>query len=123
MTAIFLNPINLLAILIAIFLLVFLIVWLMRKGTFATLLKKSFKYELFLIKLPPEESPKEKQQSLKEKISMAEQFITILTNFKKPVVLEIALPEIGEEIAYYVAVPKEFEESFKKHLLSTQYSL
>ncbi|HRU35858.1 MAG TPA: TraM recognition domain-containing protein [Candidatus Paceibacterota bacterium] len=118
MTAIFLNPINLLAILIAIFLLVFLIVWLMRKGTFATLLKKSFKYELFLIKLPPEESPKEKQQSLKEKISMAEQFITILTNFKKPVVLEIALPEIGEEIAYYVAVPKEFEESFKKHLLS-----
>ena len=118
MSAVFLNPINLLAIFIAVFLLVIFIVWLVRKSAFANLLKKSFKYELFLIKLPPEEPSKEKPQPLKEKIGVAEQFIAILTNFKKPVVLEIALPEIGEEIAYYVAVPQEFEESFKKHLLS-----
>jgi len=116
--AIFLNPINLLAILIAIFLLSIFIIWIIRKNTFLSFLKKSFKYDLFLIKLPPEELSKDREQSLKEKISVAEQFISILTNFKKPIVLEIALPEIGEEIAYYVAVPQKLEESFKKHLLS-----
>lgn len=118
MNAFFFNPLNIGGILFAVFLLFLFISWLIRKNALSLLIKKSFKYSLFLLKIPPEESPKEKTQSIKEKIAVAEQLITILINYKKPLVLEIGLPEFGEEIGFYVAVPKELEEALKKHILS-----
>jgi len=114
----FFTPLNIIAIIVAIGLLTLLILEMRRRNILASLLKKSFKYTLFLIKIPPEEQPKEKNQTIKEKINVAEQLISILVNFKKPIVFEIALPEIGEEISYYAAVSQDLEESFKKHLLS-----
>jgi len=114
----FFTPLNIIAIIVAIGLLTLLILEMRRRNILASLLKKSFKYTLFLIKIPPEEQPKEKTQTIKEKINVAEQLISILVNFKKPIVFEIALPEIGEEISYYAAVSQDLEESFKKHLLS-----
>lgn len=114
----FLNLNNLITIVIALFIIILFLAWLKKKNVFNSLVKKSFKYDLFLIKIPPEEQPKEKTQSLKEKINVAEQLISILVNYKQPIVFEIALPEIGEEISYYSAVPQSLEESFKKHLLS-----
>jgi len=114
----FLNITNIITIFLALFILILFIVWLKKRNVFNSLLKHSFRYSLFLIKIPPEELDKEKSHSLKEKINVTEQLISILINYKKPIVFEIALPEIGEEISYYAAVPQGLEESFKKHLLS-----
>jgi len=118
MLSLFLNNVNILAILGSILILFVFVAWLIKKTNLSALLKKSFKYSLFLIKIPPEELSKEKTQSVKEKINIAEQLMSILINFKKTVVLEIALPERGEEISFYVAVSKELEESLKKQVLS-----
>lgn len=114
----FFNAINLGGILFAVLLLFLFISWVIKKRNFGLLLKKSFKYSLFLLKIPPEEGSKERPQPIKEKIAIAEQLLTILVNYQKPIVLEIGLPEFGEEISFYVAVPKELEESLKKHILS-----
>jgi hypothetical protein len=78
-----------------------------RKKSFNELLSGSLKMSLLVIKLPPEVVKPDEKRPLKERIAVAEQFLTTLSSLKKPAVLEIALPHVGEEIYFYLAVPKE----------------
>jgi len=78
-----------------------------RKKNFNELLSGSLKMSLLVIKLPPEVVKPDEKRPLKERIAVAEQFLTTLSSLKKPAVLEIALPHVGEEIYFYLAVPKE----------------
>lgn len=78
-----------------------------RKKNFNALLFGSLKMSLLVIKLPPEVIKADEKRPLKERIAVAEQFLTTLSSLKKPAVLEIALPHIGEEIYFYLAVAKE----------------
>lgn len=93
-----------------------LILWI-KKRSFGDLVKGSFDFSLLLVKLPPEITKTDEKKPLKERIAVAEQFLATIVNLKKPLVLEIALPHIGEEIYFYLAVPKNIEDFVKKQIL------
>lgn len=90
---------------------------------------RSLNMRLFLVALPKElPKPGETSKSEKELIAIAEQFFAGLAEIKakgwfqefwygRPhIVFEIAIPHIGEEISFYVAVPKRFETFLEKQI-------
>lgn len=87
---------------------------LSQKRNFSYLLKKSLRYSLVIVKLPSLGEKKEK--SLKEQIAVAQQFLSVFSNFKKPIVLEIAQPQIGQEIGFYIAVPQESVDFLQRQI-------
>lgn len=87
-----------------------------QKRNFGQLVRGSLKMSLLLIKLPPEVVKPDEKKPLKERIAVAEQFLTTLTSLKKPAVLEIALPHIGEEIYFYLAAPKDSVSFVQKQI-------
>jgi hypothetical protein len=72
----------------------------------------SLKTSLFLIKIPKATAdPNEKNSStegndFKVELAHFEQLLGALAAIKKPVVFEVAVPHIGEEIHFYIGVPK-----------------
>ena len=68
----------------------------------------------FLIKIPKEQ-PTEKTD-FKVEINKTEQLLSNLLSFKRPFVFEVAVPHIGEEIHFYIAVPRAFAESTAKQI-------
>lgn len=68
------------------------------------ILLESLQLRLLLIKLPKETVPQESKNPLEE-INFSSQLFTTLTNIKIPVVFEVAVPNVGEEICFYLAVP------------------
>ncbi len=72
---------------------------------------------LFLVKLPQEpRRPDAPQKDFKEEINHFEQLLNALASFKKPVVFELAVPHVGEEIHFYVAVPKFLSDTAVKQI-------
>ena len=66
---------------------------------------------LFLIKIPKEiPAAGSQQKDFKQEINLTEQLLSGLASFKKPFVLELAVPHIGEEIHFYLAVPRVLSE-------------
>ncbi len=66
---------------------------------------------LFLIKIPKETPAAGSQQKdFKQEINLTEQLLSGLASLKKPFVLELAVPHIGEEIHFYLAVPRLLSE-------------
>jgi len=61
--------------------------------------------KLFLVRLPYAVKDKEQAKDVKEEINLTEQLISSFAAFKKPFVFEVAVPYVGEEIHFYVAVP------------------
>ncbi len=95
------------------------------KGSIARALNMS----LFLITLPRETpmSGQGQQRSEKELISIMEQLLSSFTNlhskgwnkflYGEPyIALEMAVHHVGEEINFYISVPKTFEEIFEKQV-------
>jgi hypothetical protein len=73
---------------------------------------KSLKYELLRVTLPrPEPQAHEK---IKEEIGVFEQFIATLQNYRQPVIMEIAVPYIGEEIRFYFAASRDEIEALER---------
>jgi len=72
----------------------------------------SLSTSLFLIKIPKAAAdPNEKNSStegndFKVELAHFEQLLGALAAIKKPVVFEVAVPHIGEEIHFYISVPK-----------------
>jgi len=91
------------------------ILLLMKKKNFGESIRSSLKFQLLSIKLPPEAMVDDKK-SIKEKISIAEQFISSLADLKKPIVLEIAVSHVGEGVYFYLAVAKEVSEFVQKQI-------
>jgi len=87
----------------------------MKKRNFGDLVRSSFRFQLLAIKLPPEALVDDKKP-LKEKISIAEQFISSLAGLNKPMVLEIAVSHIGEGVYFYLAIEKNSSEFIQKQI-------
>ncbi|MEK7212227.1 MAG: DUF87 domain-containing protein, partial [Patescibacteria group bacterium] len=75
----------------------------------------SLQLGLFLVKIPRAEV-KEGEKMFKLEINKFEQFLSSLGALKKPFVLETAVPHVGEEIHFYLAVPKTSGEVAIKQL-------
>jgi hypothetical protein len=67
--------------------------------------RASLGMDLFLVKIP-RESAKEGERNFKTEINRFEQLISTLAALKRPVVFEVAVPHVGEEIHFFIAVPK-----------------
>lgn len=85
--------------------------WLRRR------LFDSLAIRLFLIKVPREkpqgQNPKE---DMKSEIGRFEQLLSNLSAIRKPFIFEVAVPHVGEEIHFYLAVPKTYGETAAKQV-------
>ena len=83
-------------------------------------LSQAMNMVLYEISLPHEKEEEKKEKSFKEFISAMEQFyngMMILNEGKEEcLVLEIGLPVIGEEIVFYVAVPRSKSSLLEKQI-------
>ena len=75
----------------------------------------SLSTSLFLIKIPKPSAPVPGQQNaehgdFKSELAHFEQLLGGLAAIKKPFVFEVAVPHVGEEIHFYLAVPKRSSE-------------
>lgn len=89
---------------------------------------RALNMSLFLISLPKKIKPEEGEapKSAKEIISVMEQLYSSFSNFKETkdvfiygqphLVFEIATPEQGEEIAFYLALPTRYESVVEKQI-------
>lgn len=83
-------------------------------------LSGSLDRELLFVAIPKDvESKQENKQAtqdFKAEINRFEQLLGGLTGIKKPVVFEVAVPHLGEEIHFYVSVPKRYSEVTAKQI-------
>jgi len=92
---------------------------------------RALNMKLFLVTVPrevPKSGEQQPQKSDKERIAVAEQFLSNLVQIKPKgwwqklyygplhIVFEMAVPHIGEEIHFYVAVPRGFEDFIEKQI-------
>jgi hypothetical protein len=81
----------------------------------------SLRTSLFLIKIP-KASPADQSKAggeggdLKTELAHFEQLLGSLTSIKKPIVFEVAVPHVGEEIHFYIGVPKLSAEIAMKQI-------
>ncbi len=94
-----------------------------RKGSITRALNMS----LLLVRLPRELLKEGQQKQEKEYIAITEQLLSSFTNFHSKgwsrisygepyLALELAVHHIGEEIYFYIAVPKNYEEVIEKQI-------
>lgn len=75
----------------------------------------SLNYLLLLVEIPkPYVLKHEGQSNVQAEISNFENFLATINKIKYPIIFEIATPHTGEEIFFYVAVPKKYSETFQK---------
>jgi len=84
-------------------------------------LNKALNMSLFLIRLPrdffSQNLEGEKQKTEKDIISVMEQFFASLGSIKSShLVLEIANPSLEEEISFYIAGPRKYEQTLEKEV-------
>ncbi len=80
-------------------------------------LLSSLSLELFLIRIPRE--PKKEggpSDDFKREINKTEQLFASLASFRAPFVFEVAVPHIGEEIHFHMAIPRELSEAAIKQV-------
>lgn len=100
--------------------LIFVLSVFLKKGGFKNEIKRSLDYQLFLISSPRElpHSETEQKKSFLDFVSNFEQFLETFSNYKKEIILEIAVPNNSPEIFFYVAFPKKDAQFFEKTLSS-----
>jgi hypothetical protein len=100
---------------------IFLTVWLIRKHQEKVKLKLSLNYSLLLIELPRpitlQQAQTEPRIKIIEELTAFENFLANLSKIKSPIVFEIALPHYGEEIYFYIALPKKEIDFLRKTVL------
>jgi len=80
-------------------------------------LAASLQYSLFLIKVPREKKTATgPEKDFKPEINVTEQLLSNLAALKVPFVLELAVHHIGEEIHFYLAVPRKSAEVAAKQV-------
>lgn len=72
---------------------------------------------LFLVRLKKNEKGDEVLDFEKE-ISKSSELFSLLASFKKPFILEAAVPHIGEEIHFFLSIPRRFKETAKRQIHS-----
>jgi hypothetical protein len=100
---------------------IFLTVWLIRKHQEKLKLKLSLNYSLLLIEFPRpitlQQAQTEPRIKIIEELTAFENFLANLSKIKSPVIFEIAVPHYGEEIYFYIAVPKKEIDFLRKTVL------
>ena len=100
---------------------IFLTIWLIKKHQKKVKLKLSLNYSLLLIELPRpitlQTSSTEPRIKIVEELTAFENFLSNLSKIKSPIVFEITVPHYGEEIYFYVALPKKEIEFLRKTVL------
>jgi hypothetical protein len=61
--------------------------------------------QLYLIRVP---RLSKEGRDLKADINLSEQLFTALLAIKKPFIFEVAVPHVGEDISFYIAVPRSY---------------
>ena len=88
-----------------------LIIFLFKKWQERKLFRSSLKLKLLLIRVPEKTDSSENQSSGRqnplEEINLTSQLVSILSSLKSPFVLEAAVHGAGEDINFYLAVPRE----------------
>jgi len=80
---------------------------------------ESLHVSLFLIKVPrtsSDDKGRSEAKDFKSEIAHFEELLGGLSAFKKPFSFEIAVPHVGEEISFYLAVPKLMAEVAAKQI-------
>jgi len=90
-------------------------VYFFSRGALKRKLAEELELKLFLIRFP---RANREGKELGKEIALTEQLIMALASFKKPFVFEVAVPYIGEEIHFYVAVPGNMSDAFVKQIQS-----
>ncbi len=90
-----------------------IVTFLFLRGVAKKKLFESLDVTLFLVRLPL--ASKEGKDPLKE-IQLGEQFLSSLASFGKPCVFEVAVPSVGEEIHFYVAVSSGLREPLERQI-------
>jgi len=89
------------------------VIWILGRQTNKRRFLKQLEIRLFLIRLPV---PSGQEADLNEEIGRSERFFSALAAFKEPVIFEVAVPYIGEEVSFYGAVPERFSSAFVKQI-------
>jgi len=89
------------------------VIWILGRQTNKRRFLKQLEIRLFLIRLP---LPSGQEADLNEEIGRSERFFSALAAFKEPVIFEVAVPYIGEEVSFYGAVPERFSSAFVKQI-------
>jgi hypothetical protein len=79
----------------------------------------SLQTSLFLIKVPrvlPDDKNKSEAKDFKSEITHFEELLGGLSSSKKPFSFEIAVPHVGEEVSFYLSVPKLSAETAAKQI-------
>lgn len=96
--------------------LVALVIWFVmwRRARFARLVER-LNTGLIAVRLG---KAAEEKREMKDQIALSEQLFAALTAFKKPFALEVAVPHVGEEITFYIALPKDSMEAAMRQIQS-----
>jgi len=97
---------------------IFLVFWLIKKQREKKKINLAFNYALLLVEIPKyvytQISSQEPRLRIIEELTNFENFLATLSKLKHPIVLEVALPHVGEEIFFFVAVPRNEIEFIRK---------
>ena len=76
---------------------------------------ESLELNLLAIRIPQESK---ENKDLKDEINLFEQLLSAMSTFRKPFIFETAVSHVGEEIGFYLAVPKNLSQTAQKHIQS-----
>lgn len=79
-------------------------------------IKLSLENRLFLVKIPRVLDKKDSERNFKAEIGKFEQMLSNLSSLKQPFVFEVAVPHLGEEIHFYISVPRSLAEVAVKQI-------
>lgn len=79
-------------------------------------LMRSLNYQLLLVRVPKDEQATGPEGELKFQIGKTEQLLSALAQFKTPFTFEVAVPHIGEEIHFYIGVPRSNADAATKQV-------
>ncbi|GIW67584.1 MAG: hypothetical protein KatS3mg096_452 [Candidatus Parcubacteria bacterium] len=99
-----------------------LTIWIIKKHKEKIKIKLSLNYSLLLIELPrpitlSTQTQTEPRIKIIEELTAFENFLNSFSKIKNPIIFEIAVPHYGEEIYFYVALPKKDIDFFRKTVL------
>lgn len=77
-------------------------------------IKLSLNYALILIELPKYHYLPKQEQRVVDEINNFENFLNALSKFKYPIIFEIATPHYGEEIFFYLALPRKYLDPIQR---------
>lgn len=83
---------------------------LFRSLSWRRLLRRSLEMRLLSIRVPQIGEQATDQQKWQDEINNFGQLLSLLADLKRPLAFEVAIPYVGDEICFYIAVPKEAVE-------------